>query len=150
MDTPDLLMSSQQQAAGAEQRRPGGFQTGDLGCPDGVSCPFTPVGKKGIVFLCTGKVMVEPSAQMCWAFNLWLSWMTKIKNKTNLVTFQSKTFVNSHISGLGETGVRRYCLSAIITETKVRTGRKMGESRGSQEGVGAQIRFHALSLFIEL
>lgn len=31
MDTSDLLMSSQQQAAEAEQRRPGGFHTGDLG-----------------------------------------------------------------------------------------------------------------------
>lgn len=78
MDTPDLLMSSQQQAAGAEQRRPGGFQTGDLGCPDGVSI-HSHQWEKRIVFLCTGKVMVEPSAQMCWTFNLWLSWMSKIK-----------------------------------------------------------------------
>ncbi len=31
------LMSSQQQAAGAEERRPEGFQRGDLVCPDGVS-----------------------------------------------------------------------------------------------------------------
>lgn len=37
MDTSDLLMSSQQQVAGAERRRPGGFQIRDLGCPDGVS-----------------------------------------------------------------------------------------------------------------
>lgn len=36
MDTSDLLMSSQQQAAGAEQHRPGGFQIGDLGCPNRV------------------------------------------------------------------------------------------------------------------
>lgn len=59
-------------------------------------------------------------------------------------------FVNLHISGLEETGIRRRCVTAGIIGTKVRTGRKMGENRGSQEGVRAQIRFHPLSLFIEL
>lgn len=34
-------MSSQQQATGAEERRPEGFQRGDLVCPDGGLHPFT-------------------------------------------------------------------------------------------------------------
>lgn len=59
-------------------------------------------------------------------------------------------FVNLHISGLEETGITRRRVAAVIIGTKVRTGRKMGENRGSQEGVRAQIRFHPLSLFIEL
>lgn len=54
---------------------------------------------------------------------------------------------NSHILGLGETGITH---NTLIIGAKVRTGRKMGENRGSQEGVRAQIRFHPLSLFIEL
>lgn len=40
------LMSSEQQAAGAEERRPEGFQIEDLVCPDGVSIHSQPAEKE--------------------------------------------------------------------------------------------------------
>lgn len=83
MDTPDLLMSSQQQAAGAEQR-----PTRDLGCPDGISFLLRHWEKR-ILLLCTEKVMVHPSAQMWLKLNMLQPWRRK-KTKIN-VKFKSKT-----------------------------------------------------------
>lgn len=80
MDTPDLLMSSQQQAAGEEQR-----PTRDLGCPDGVSlllCHW----EKSILFLGAKKVMVHPSAQM-W-LNMLQPWRPKKKKNRINVKFK--------------------------------------------------------------
>lgn len=73
----------------------------------------------------------------------------KLKSK-NFEVFTPSVFGNLHIWGPEGTGIARVCVTAVIIGTKVRTGRKTGGERGSQEGVRAQIRFHPLPLFIEL
>lgn len=62
MDTSDLLMSSQQQAEGAEQRRPGGLQIGRPGVSRWGLRPFTQLENQRILLLGAEPVTVKTPA----------------------------------------------------------------------------------------
>lgn len=145
----DVITAAGCKGGAVTNRRPGVYR---WGLP-----PFAPLGKKDSLPLhwkSTGSPISADVVEFKYVAAMEAKKKKSVKFKSKTLKFFisfniCESWRNTHISGLTETGLT-HCITAIIIGTKVRTGRKMGENRGSQEGLSAQILFHPLSLFIEL